>query len=312
MQDCKFLFGPSLSECIKNIAQGKNFRAAVAYWGSEALSYPLIPGPSSIYYCDLLSGGTNPRVIEEIGEEIGVDKFRHVQNLHAKVYCSDKGTIVCSANFSSNGLENNIEAGVFYKDDKVADSLFDVCSEQSIKIDSKMIKQAYKAFQKGSNSSSDNPTQIPGNPNLPQIEMTKLQYSEYRNSLRRIFSIPDDMPESKKPEFRTYIGNSNYEFRILDLQEEQRFLIEIIDHLRIRTDPMSMGNVSGLIGELNGRLVLLHYPDRVNNPDNKPILRNPIKYEGKEWSVFDLESKYFIEELFEYELSRPKSKSKRN
>ncbi|MCX5902648.1 MAG: phospholipase D family protein, partial [Proteobacteria bacterium] len=56
--------------------------------------------------CNLTTGGTNPSEIEKLGNKLkktgGLVKMKN--DLHAKVYWTENGVIIGSANASSNGL----------------------------------------------------------------------------------------------------------------------------------------------------------------------------------------------------------------
>ena len=52
--------------------------------------------------CNLTSGGTNPRIIEELRKK-GL-RVKHSSILHSKVYWTNRGVVVGSANASANGL----------------------------------------------------------------------------------------------------------------------------------------------------------------------------------------------------------------
>jgi len=82
---------------------------AVAFWGRGAENIFKNTTHARIV-CNLLSGGTNPEVIENL---LKIDGFvlKHHDCLHAKVVVGLDQAIVGSANMSTNGL--NIEAGEF-------------------------------------------------------------------------------------------------------------------------------------------------------------------------------------------------------
>ena len=82
---------------------------AVAFWGIGAEKL-FESTHNARLVCNLLSGGTNPAVIEKLLDKPGF-KLRHHASLHAKVLLGQDSAIVGSANMSTNGL--NIEAGEF-------------------------------------------------------------------------------------------------------------------------------------------------------------------------------------------------------
>ena len=97
----------AITEKIRDsFENASEIRCIVAFWGSGALG--LFDGMSKEcsrgirIVCNLTMGGTNPRIIEEmLDREIAV---RHSPTLHSKVWWTDKGVIVGSANASANGL----------------------------------------------------------------------------------------------------------------------------------------------------------------------------------------------------------------
>ena len=66
-------------------------------------------------------GGTSPKALVALGATKN-KQLRHVPDLHAKVYISDRGVVVGSANASSNGIGFDadpglIEAGMLLRPD---------------------------------------------------------------------------------------------------------------------------------------------------------------------------------------------------
>lgn len=109
-----FLSNKELTKKIKDLLKDGGY-AVVAYLGKNARN--IIPKNTTVI-CNFNSMGTNPHEIQWLLEH-KVD-VRNLDNLHAKVYCSRYGAIVCSANLSTNGLEllegkhaNMCEAGVY-------------------------------------------------------------------------------------------------------------------------------------------------------------------------------------------------------
>lgn len=111
-----FLTDSDLSEKISEICGGEDLSIAVAYWGDGAparLSLGAM-GAARIL-CDISSGSTNPVALTALGAPTNPN-LRHKPGLHAKVYISSLGCIVCSANASESGIgkqPRNIEAGIF-------------------------------------------------------------------------------------------------------------------------------------------------------------------------------------------------------
>lgn len=77
---------------------------AVAFWGERSeLLIPLAQDKTVRVICNLASGGTNPKPIEQLMKD-GVN-VRQLDDLHAKVILGTQAAIVGSANFSVNGLQ---------------------------------------------------------------------------------------------------------------------------------------------------------------------------------------------------------------
>ncbi|SNR68063.1 hypothetical protein EYF88_15725 [Paracoccus sediminis] len=106
---------------IKSILAGKNVRIASAFLGKGAED--LISKGTRVI-CDISMGGTNPEVLTVLSKKIG-DSLRHLPNFHAKVYISDEGCVIGSANLSNRGVgflsqATLIEASVFLAPDDKA------------------------------------------------------------------------------------------------------------------------------------------------------------------------------------------------
>lgn len=105
------------------IEDSKCLSIAVAFWGdgSEKL-FSQWRGEKARIVCNLMSGGSNPKAIRALLDNPKIELL-HTDKLHAKVITGEAGTIIGSANFSTNGLtlESDItgweEAGIFSTDD---------------------------------------------------------------------------------------------------------------------------------------------------------------------------------------------------
>ena len=105
------------------INKSLNLSIAVAFWGdgSEKL-FTQWRGEKARIVCNLMSGGSNPKAIRALLDNPKIELL-HTDTLHAKVITGEVGTIIGSANFSTNGLtlESDItgweEAGIFSADD---------------------------------------------------------------------------------------------------------------------------------------------------------------------------------------------------
>lgn len=85
---------------IKSILAGKNVRIASAFLGKGAED---VISKGTRVICDISMGGTNPEVLVVLSEKIG-DNLRHLPDFHAKVYISDEGCVIGSANLSNRGV----------------------------------------------------------------------------------------------------------------------------------------------------------------------------------------------------------------
>lgn len=118
----KFLDDKELGPAIRELIKGADLRCAVAFWGDGAVKSLFqqgrVPADARLI-CDIFMGGTNPRELEALGAPTNVG-LAHIRGLHAKVYLSDRGLIVGSANASNNGIgfldvAGLVEAGTFHE-----------------------------------------------------------------------------------------------------------------------------------------------------------------------------------------------------
>lgn len=82
-------------------------RIAVAYWGADAtdrIAISELKSKDAQVVCNLTSGGCNPKEIQKLQKLLGAKRVSRLDNLHAKVWWTDKGAIVGSSNASSNGF----------------------------------------------------------------------------------------------------------------------------------------------------------------------------------------------------------------
>lgn len=151
-----FLAGDDLSAAIKDTLRGNNVRCAVAFWGNgaEALIRQSAGDPPRII-CDVTLGGTSPKALGDLGAP-GNKHLRYTPRLHAKVYISDIGAVVCSANASNNGIgfsgpPNLMESGVFLAPTtgsyRQAEQWFDVLWRQAEQVDAEAVEIAKKRFR---------------------------------------------------------------------------------------------------------------------------------------------------------------------
>ncbi|SDF96860.1 MULTISPECIES: phospholipase D-like domain-containing protein [Rhodanobacteraceae] len=100
-----FVSGDAYSTRVKELfATEQPLDVAIAFWGTGAEAKAVSKaGSARRIICNLGSGGTNPDVIEKLGESPRVS-VKKLDNLHAKVVIGKDVAIVGSANFSANGL----------------------------------------------------------------------------------------------------------------------------------------------------------------------------------------------------------------
>lgn len=132
----KFLTDDKITANVKELLSEGGV-AVVAYVGKNARN---MLSKDTIVICDFNSFGTNPNEIAWLIEK----KYdvRSLANLHAKVYCSEFGAIVGSANLSANGLElldgtpaNLTETAVLVSaDEKAYRDIYNWCQEIQIKV----------------------------------------------------------------------------------------------------------------------------------------------------------------------------------
>ena len=90
---------------IKRLLLGSDIRCAVAFWGDGASSLLTSSDratPARVI-CDITLGGTNPNELRALGAPVNPN-LRHIPKLHSKIYLSNLGVVVGSANASNNGL----------------------------------------------------------------------------------------------------------------------------------------------------------------------------------------------------------------
>lgn len=89
------------------VGEASRIDIAVAFWGADPLKRVPLDAkrlPLTRVIANVSSGGTNPAAIRELLGELGSDRVRQLNNLHAKVFLSNSYLIAGSANVSTNGL----------------------------------------------------------------------------------------------------------------------------------------------------------------------------------------------------------------
>ena len=160
----KYLTGADLNAKIRKTLQQPNPRMCVAFLGHDWVS-ALFSGkpPADLkVICDLEMGVTTKQALSNFNAPNN-KRLRHLPDveLHAKVYLSDEGAVVCSANASQSALNNSkrIEDGVWFSSDdpsheKIANEFASRWQEPK-KIGKKELKKAPLFIPKGSDSPSE-------------------------------------------------------------------------------------------------------------------------------------------------------------
>jgi hypothetical protein len=155
----KFIEGDKLIEEFQGLLEGSaGANLAVAFWGRGAASKLEIKRAlSTRIICNLESGACHPEEIKEIRKYANVEIRTH-RELHAKVYCADRGAIVGSSNASANGLAIPAsdapgwrEANVFTDDPELLLDIrqwFERMWEEAKTITDRDIKQAAELWRK--------------------------------------------------------------------------------------------------------------------------------------------------------------------
>ncbi|KAA2235570.1 phospholipase D family protein [Salinarimonas soli] len=155
-----FHSGHELSQEIRRVLGGAHVRCAVAFWGKGTGAFLKSVGADLTdlrIVCNIEMGGTNPDALVELGAPDN-SRLRHQQGLHAKVYISDRGLVVGSANVSENGigLEQDVagltEAGVVYGPHEdawsAAAAWFEQLFERAAQVDADAIATARQRFSR--------------------------------------------------------------------------------------------------------------------------------------------------------------------
>ena len=106
MYHIEFLTDTQIIQKINSLFQiSKEIKCAVAFWGKGSLKQMglLSKNKNVKIICNLSSGASNPEVVESLMDYYG-DNIKISDTLHAKVYYTENGAIIGSANASANGL----------------------------------------------------------------------------------------------------------------------------------------------------------------------------------------------------------------
>lgn len=156
--DGAFLTGGELSAAIRHLLGGSDRRCAVAFWGrgSSDLVGGGIEGSDLRIVCDISMGGCHPDALRSLGAPDDAD-VRYHDGLHAKVYLSDRGVVVGSANASDNGVgfgtegAGLVEAGTFHtaasKAWVQASNWFEALHFDALQVDEAALERAGRLFR---------------------------------------------------------------------------------------------------------------------------------------------------------------------
>jgi hypothetical protein len=159
----RFKAGSDLADAIRDVLSGNNVRCAVAFWGTGAEEFVnQATGDQPRIICDVTLGGTSPNALIAL-DAPGNDRLRHIPSLHAKIYMSDRGAIVGSANASQNGVgvggpPRLIEGGMLLApDEDTFDQVatwFETQWKASKEIDASALNLATRRFRPGQTPST--------------------------------------------------------------------------------------------------------------------------------------------------------------
>ena len=159
---CEFLKGDDLSKKIRKVVKGKDARCAVAFWGLDAVKelfgQKRLEREDVHVVCDLGMGGTNPKTLRALGAPDNPN-IRYLDGLHAKVFLSESGAVVGSANASNNGIgfmggnAQLLEAGAYFASDsdawrKISNWLADLSDSRSRQVDDEALNTAQLAWNR--------------------------------------------------------------------------------------------------------------------------------------------------------------------
>lgn len=121
MSDYEILYGAALSERIRSICSRDYVDCAVAFLSGAVRDdlFPRWKKQTVRFVCDISMGCNSQSALKAFGAPKN-DNLKVRDGLHAKIYISEVGAIVSSANASLNGVgltdrpAGNLEAGVFF------------------------------------------------------------------------------------------------------------------------------------------------------------------------------------------------------
>lgn len=151
-----FLHGRELADKIREVLRGKDVTCAVAFVGDIHKATGIDDTRDWKIVCDISMGGTSRLALKRLGAPEN-ENARFLDGLHAKIYASDAGVVVCSANASFRALgtpdaePRHFEAGVFLaRGSREADEARDRAEtffEEAQQIDSLALIRASENFR---------------------------------------------------------------------------------------------------------------------------------------------------------------------
>lgn len=167
----EFLTDEALTEAIRYVVGGKGVKCAVAFWGNHGFfEAEALGGVTKDWQiiCDIQMGGTSRDALEKLGAPTEPNlKFRN--GLHAKVYISDRGVVVGSANASAGGLGFDgkparlLEAATFYEPNSEAGlealQWFERIFEDANEVDDAALREAEQRYRRPMIINKDNSKQ---------------------------------------------------------------------------------------------------------------------------------------------------------
>ncbi|WP_323038595.1 hypothetical protein [Gemmobacter sp.] len=97
-----FLTGSQIQQAVLEVMRGGNRRCAVAFWSKNWVNGAGIDWADTRIVLDVSMGMTSPEAIETLVVQGAI--VRHCLGFHGKMYLSDLGAVIGSANASRNGV----------------------------------------------------------------------------------------------------------------------------------------------------------------------------------------------------------------
>ena len=196
-----FINSTNYLEKVNTIAaENGELLLAVSFWGdgAEKIISSRPTGNTIKIICNLKSGATNPKTIDNLRKIKGINLRQH-DRLHAKVAIGTSSAIVGSANFSCNGLnlegdeiEGWEEAGILTQDTTQIKSIrewFKIIWDVSRDISDKDIEDAMAVWNKRRDNRIHNAPIVNKSTSgsLPHFPLDKFTYTDLLD--RRIFLV---------------------------------------------------------------------------------------------------------------------------